>query len=147
MGARTGPWYVVLGSGLLALCELNQVAAQPGEIAPAPGIKITNTNYVAANGNNPPTADPEGTWTKPVEEVDWRVEWTFGTGTGKDFKATDTGTGGARILNNKASGTWGKVGAETLKQPLPANLHVRVQLQRKENNVWVTKAVDFKSIP
>jgi hypothetical protein len=29
-------------------------------------VTITNTGYVAANRNNPPKADPQGTWSVPT---------------------------------------------------------------------------------
>jgi hypothetical protein len=147
MGARNRAWYLGFGLGLLALCQLAQVSAQPGmEVAPVPAIKITNTNYVAANGGKAATADPEGTYEKPVDGIDWRVEWAYGTGSGKDFKMSDVAIGGGYKLPDEKKGAWGKIGAENLKS-VPANLHVRVQLLRSENKEWKMKAEDYKSIP
>ncbi len=144
MGTRNRSWLVLLCVGILFLSYQQQSPAQPA--APGTSIKITNTNYVAANGNNAATADPEGTWEKPVDGIDWRVEWAYGTGTGKDFKMSDVAIGGAQKLDDKAKGAWGKIGPEPLKA-VPAGLTVRVFLQRSENKEWKVKAEDYKSIP
>lgn len=93
---------------VLLVGALTAASAQPPCAAPAPTVKITKSNFVAANGANPPKADPQGTWDKPADGIDWRVEWSYGTKVDGKFKMNDTGVGGAKTLSgadNKTTGT------------------------------------------
>ena len=125
------------------------VAAQKTAVA---SVKTTKSNFVAANGGNPPKADPQGTWTKPAKDgVDWKVSWDYGTkAAGGAYTLDGTiGVGGGTVTlpDADASGSWGGIGAENLKNPLPANTVIRARLLRMENSVWTEKAVDYLSIP
>lgn len=93
---------------------------------------------------------PQGTWSKPADGIDWRIEWTYGTGVKEKFKGNDTGVGGGKTyfgVDKATTGTWGAVGAKNLKNPLPAGSSIRVQLLRRESCTWVMKKEDFIEIP
>jgi hypothetical protein len=96
-------------------------------------VTITSANYVAGP---PPKADPQGTWSIPATTNAWRVKFEYGTITGGTFTLDDSiGVGGIKILavpRTGGNGTWGPLGQETLKNPLPANTNVRARLQKQD---------------
>jgi hypothetical protein len=75
-------------------------------------VTITNTGYVAANRNNPPKADPQGTWSVPTNSGTSRVQFEYGTVTNGVFALNNTiGSGGTvNGTVNKTNGNWGRSG-------------------------------------
>ena len=102
-------------------------------------VSITSGGYVAGP---PPKADPQGGWTVPAGGGEWRVIFDYGTAPSGTFTLDLTiGIGGTvPIFPPKVggTGTWGPLGQETLKNPLPASTNVRARLQKKNaGGVWV----------
>jgi len=96
---------------------------------------ITAPNFLPA----PPSADPQGTWGKPANNGAWKVTFDYGTVAAGTFKRDLTiGIGGDVILPVAgASGVWGPIGRENLKNPLPATTHVRARMQKMVGQQWV----------
>ncbi len=97
----------------------------------------------------PPKADPQGTWSKPVNTGEWRVKWDYGTVNNGVFTPnSNIGIGGATLSfpPTQGNGTWGLTGPETLTNP-PAGTNVRARLQQKVDGVWVDKATAYYPLP
>ncbi len=110
-------------------------------------LKITKVNYTAAGNGQPPKADPEGTWSKPADGVDWRVIWDYEVKENGKWKPLAVAGGSKPLLGADTSGTWGPIGAENLPNPLPTMVRVRAVLQRHENSMWADKKTDYKEFP
>jgi hypothetical protein len=124
-------------SARFALICLTMVVSVSEVQAAGTGIvTITNSGYVAGP---PPKADPQGTYSVPAVG-DWKVVFDYGTVSGGTFTLDNTiGVGGSKSFTTTGAynGSWGPIGQETLKNPLPANTNIRARLQKKVNGVYV----------
>jgi hypothetical protein len=109
-------------------------------------LTITSAGYVAGP---PPKADPQGTYSVPPKSGTWRVLFDYGTVNNGNFTPDLTiGVGGTAAVP-QLMGNWGPLGQETLKNPLPANTHVRAQLQRQDpndKNKWTTQWTAYEPV-
>jgi hypothetical protein len=115
----------------LAVCGLaSALLFGTAQTASAEIVTITNANYAAG----PPRANPQGTWNKAANSVDdFKVEVDYGTITMGNFTADNTiGMGfTVNLPAAPATGNWGPIGVENLKNPLPANTNVRAQMYKR----------------
>jgi hypothetical protein len=77
------------------------------------------------------------------------VLFDYGTVNNGNFTPDLTiGVGGTAAVP-QLMGNWGPLGQETLKNPLPANTHVRAQLQRQDpndKNKWTTQWTAYEPV-